>query len=37
MVELGADVNAASPDGVALEIAKREGNAEVATWLANHV
>ena len=34
MVELGADVAAASPDGVAVEIAKREGRDEVATWLA---
>ncbi len=34
MVELGADVAAASPDGVAIEIAKREGRDEVAAWLA---
>ena len=35
MVELGADVDAQSPDGVALDIAKREGKADVVAWLAN--
>ncbi|MBA3462445.1 MAG: ankyrin repeat domain-containing protein [Deltaproteobacteria bacterium] len=34
MVELGADVSAPSPDGVALEIATREGKRDVAAWLA---
>lgn len=34
LVELGADADAPSPDGVALEIAKREGKREVAAWLA---
>ncbi len=32
MVELGADVDAPSPAGVALEIATREGRREVAAW-----
>lgn len=36
MVELGADVNAPSPDGVALEIATREGKRDVAAWLKKH-
>lgn len=35
MVEHGADVNAPSPDGVALEIAQREGKEEVAAWLTS--
>jgi ankyrin repeat protein len=34
MVELGADVAATSPNGTALEIATREGKAEVVAWLA---
>lgn len=33
MVELGADIDAPSPDGVALDIAKREGKADVVAWL----
>ncbi|MDQ3337000.1 MAG: ankyrin repeat domain-containing protein [Myxococcota bacterium] len=33
MVELGAEVDAPSPDGVALEIARREGKTAVAAWL----
>lgn len=33
MVELGADADAASPDGDALAIAKRQGKADVAAWL----
>lgn len=35
LVELGADVNASSPDGVALDIAKREGRTEIVAWLSN--
>ena len=35
MVELGADVDTQSPDGVALDIAKREGKADVVAWLVN--
>jgi hypothetical protein len=35
MVELGADVDAPSADGVAHEIATREGKTEVAAWLAS--
>jgi hypothetical protein len=34
MLELGAEVDAASPDGVALDIARREGKTEVVAWLA---
>lgn len=33
LVELGADVNASSPDGTALEIAKHEGKPDVVAWL----
>lgn len=36
MVDLGADVDAPSPDGVALEIATREGQGDVAAWLEKH-
>jgi ankyrin repeat protein len=35
MVELGADVDAQSAGGVALDIAKREGKADVVAWLVN--
>lgn len=35
MLELGADVDAPSPDGAALDIAKRERKADVVTWLVN--
>lgn len=35
MVELGAAVDAQSPDGTAVEIAKREGKADVVAWLVS--
>ncbi|HEY4058170.1 MAG TPA: ankyrin repeat domain-containing protein, partial [Kofleriaceae bacterium] len=34
LVELGANVDASSPDGVALEIATRQGKGDVAAWLS---
>lgn len=33
LVALGADVTASSPEGTALDIARREGRPEVAAWL----
>ena len=35
MAELGADVDARSPDGAALDIAKREGKTDVVAWLVS--